>query len=159
MNVISSDARIADLIGLLSVLNNIFDGRTDLYQLEKEMEVDVDDLMPIVYTASQMGLVTVGEGDIIISDKGLEFLKSNIKKRKEIIRESLTKIEPFVTAMELKVFSLNELLETLQRKGIQNYNKPEGMYELQLIILEWGVYSGLISRLDENRFKVNYDKS
>jgi Uncharacterized conserved protein len=157
MNVIDSSARIADLLGLLSVLQNTFEGKTDLYELEKEMEVDVDDLMPIVYAASYMGFVTVGDGDIIITDKGSEFLKSNIKRRKEMLRESLLKTEPFKTASELKIFTLEKLREALAEKGIQAYNKPEGLYELQLILLEWGVYSGLISRVDEERFRVNYD--
>ncbi|AEB95567.1 MAG: AAA-associated domain-containing protein [Metallosphaera sp.] len=159
MSVISSDARIADLLGLLSVLQNVFGGKADLYQVEKEMEVDVDDLMPIVYAANHMGFATVGEGDIIITDKGSEFLKSNIKRRKEILKDSLVKTEPFKTALELKEFSLESLMEALERKGIQEYNKPEGKYQLQLILLEWGVYSGLISRVDEEKYKVNYDKS
>ncbi|MEM0169288.1 MAG: AAA-associated domain-containing protein [Metallosphaera sp.] len=159
MSVISSDARIADLLGLLSVLQNVFGGKAELYQVEKEMEVDVDDLMPIVYAANHMGFATVGEGDIIITDKGSEFLKSNIKRRKEILKDSLVKTEPFKTALELKEFSLESLMEALERKGIQEYNKPEGKYQLQLILLEWGVYSGLISRVDEEKYKVNYDKS
>ncbi|MCG3108348.1 hypothetical protein L3N51_00629 [Metallosphaera sp. J1] len=159
MNVISSDARIADLLGLLSILQNIFGGKADLYQIEKEMEVDVDDLMPIVYAANSMGFATVGEGDIIITDKGSEFLKSNIRRRKEILKESLVKTEPFKTAVELGEFTLDSLMEALEKKGVQTYNKPEGKYELQLILLEWGVYSGLISRVDEETYKVNYDKS
>ncbi|AWR98948.1 AAA-associated domain-containing protein [Metallosphaera hakonensis] len=159
MNVISSDARIADLLGLLSILQNVFGGKADLYQVEKEMEVDVDDLMPIVYAANYMGFATVGEGDIIITDKGSEFLKSNIRRRKEILRGSLMRTEPFATALELGQFTIDKLMEALEKKGVQAYNKPEGRYELQLILLEWGVYSGLISRVDEETYKVNYDKS
>ena len=78
MDVIDPDARIADLLGLLYVLNNIFDGKTDLYQMEKEMEVDLDDLMPIVYTASNIGLVNAESGDISISQKGIEYIKRSL---------------------------------------------------------------------------------
>ncbi len=83
MDVIDPDARIADLVGLLYVLNNIFNGKTDLYKLEKEMEVDIDDLMPIVYTAERLGLVAVESGDINISDKGREYIKSGMIQRKK----------------------------------------------------------------------------
>ncbi len=155
MKVIDPAARVADLIGLLNVLKNTFGGKTDLYQLEKEMEVDLDDLMPIVYTASYLGFVTIGEGDIIITDKGIEFLQSNIRKRKEILRESVPEVEPFATAKELKVFTLDQLKEALEKKGIDIYNSPEGLYDLQITLLEWGIYSGFISRYGEDKFKVN----
>ena len=89
MDVIDPDARIADLLGLLYVLNNIFEGKTDLYQLEKEMEVDLDDLMPIVYTAANLGLVNAESGDISMSEKGIEYIKSGMNQRKQIIRDSL----------------------------------------------------------------------
>ncbi|AGJ63416.1 hypothetical protein SiL_1972 [Sulfolobus islandicus LAL14/1] len=114
--------------------------------LEKEMEVDLDDLMPIVYTANSLGFITVGEGDIIITDKGMEFLKSNLKRRKEIIRDSIKKIEPFKTTLELKYFTIEELKYILEKKGIQVYNSPEGLYDLQITLVEWGVYSGLLKK-------------
>ncbi|TRM89802.1 ABC transporter ATP-binding protein, partial [Sulfolobus sp. B1] len=134
------------LVGLLYSLETTFNGKTDLYMLEKEMEVDLDDLMPIVHSANTLGFITVGEGDIIITDKGLEFLKSNIKKRKEMIRDSLRRIEPFKTAIELKEFTIEQLKNVLQKKGIQLYNSPEGLYDLQITLVEWGVYSGLLKK-------------
>ncbi len=129
MEIIDPHARVADLVGLLYSLENTFNGKTDLYMLEKEMEVDLDDLMPIVYTANSLGFITVGEGDIIITDKGMEFLKSNLKRRKEIIRDSIKKIEPFKTTLELKYFTIEELKYVLEKKGIQVYNSPEGLYD------------------------------
>ncbi|ACP38858.1 AAA-associated domain-containing protein [Saccharolobus islandicus] len=146
MEIIDPHARVADLVGLLYSLENTFNGKTDLYMLEKEMEVDLDDLMPIVYTANSLGFITVGEGDIIITDKGMEFLKSNLKRRKEIIRDSIKKIEPFKTTLELKYFTIEELKYVLEKKGIQVYNSPEGLYDLQITLVEWGVYSGLLKK-------------
>ncbi len=149
MEVLDPHARVADLVGLLYSLETTFNGKTDLYMLEKEMEVDLDDLMPIVHSANILGFITVGEGDIIITDKGLEFLKSNIKKRKEVIRDSLRRIEPFKTAIELKEFTIEQLKNILQKKGIQLYNSPEGLYDLQITLVEWGVYSGLLKKEGE----------
>lgn len=146
MEIVDPHARVADLVGLLYTLNITFNGKTDLYMLEKEMEVDLDDLMPIVYTANSLGFITVGEGDIIITDKGIEFLKSNLKKRKEIIRDSIKRVEPFKTALQLKEFTIYELKDVLERKGVQIYNSPEGLYDLQITLVEWGVYSGLLKK-------------
>ncbi|MDT7860927.1 MAG: AAA-associated domain-containing protein [Saccharolobus sp.] len=146
MEIVDPHARVADLVGLLYALDTTFNGKTDLYMLEKEMEVDLDDLMPIVYTANSLGFITVGEGDIIITDKGIEFLKSNLKRRKEIIRDSIKRVEPFKTALQLKEFTIYELKDVLERKGVQIYNSPEGLYDLQITLVEWGVYSGLLKK-------------
>lgn len=146
---IHPSARIADLIGLLYTLSNTFHGTTDLYELEDEMEVDLDDLMPIVYTAANLGFVTIGEGDIVITDKGLEFLHAGLKKRKELLRNSIKKVEPFVTALRLGTFTVDALLEELQRNSISLYTNPAGTYLLELTLIEWGIYSGLVQREGE----------
>ncbi|MEM1614146.1 MAG: AAA-associated domain-containing protein, partial [Thermoplasmatales archaeon] len=104
--VVDPNARIADLVGLLYVLSTIFEYRTDLYKLEKEMEVDIDDLMPIVYTGARLGLVLAESGDISVTQKGKEYLKASIKSRKEILRKSLVNLEPFKTALALGEFDL-----------------------------------------------------
>lgn len=147
--ILHPSARVADLLGLLSILYNSFEGKTDMYLLEKELEVDLDDFMPIVYAANTLGFITIGEGDIIITDKGIEFLKSNIKRRKELLKESLCKLEPFATAKELKEFTIDELMEKLEEKGITLYSGPTGYHDLEVILAEWGVYSGFLKREDE----------
>jgi NitT/TauT family transport system ATP-binding protein len=146
---IHPSSRVADLVGLLYVVLNTFGGKTDLYILEKELEVDLDDLMPIVYTAATLGFVTIGEGDIMITDKGIDFVKSGLKRRKDIIRRSLKLAEPFKTASELGRFTPDELLEKLREKGIQLYVSPSGKYDLELTLIEWGVYSGFLTKEDE----------
>ena len=149
MDVIDPDARIADLIGLLYVLNNIFDGKTDLYRLEKEMEVDVDDLMPIVYTASNLNLVNVESGDISMAEKGMEYIKSGMFQRKNIIKNSLTNIEPFKTAISMNSFSIDDLLDKLKENDVQTFNNPDGSHDLEVILIEWGRYSKLLKKTDD----------
>ena len=147
--ILSPDARVADLLGLLTVLYNSFEGKTDIYLLEKELEVDLDDFMPIVYAASALGFITIGDGDIIITDKGIEFLRGNIRKRKELLKESLHKLEPFATAKELGRFKLEDLMKLLEEKGVTAYSGPSGYHDLQIILAEWGVYSGFLKMEDD----------
>lgn len=150
MESIEPDARIADLVGILYVLSFIFKEKTDLFELEKEMEVDLDDLMPIVYTASTLGFVEASEGDISVTPKGREYIASSLKKRKEILRSSIENVEPFKTAIELRKFTLEDLYDALERKGIQTYNSPSGKRDLEIILIEWGLYSGLLKKTDED---------
>ena len=147
--VVDPNARIADLVGLLYVLSTIFDNKTDLYKLEKEMEVDIDDLMPIVYTGARLDLVHAESGDINITKGGREYLKAGIKSRKEILRNSLIKLEPFKTALALGEFKLEDLNDDLQTRGVQTFNSPSGLHDLEVILIEWGVYSGLLMKTDD----------
>ncbi len=149
MDVIDPDARIADLLGLLYVLNNIFDGKTDLYQMEKEMEVDLDDLLPIVYTASTLGFVNATDGDIAITQKGKEYIGSSPKKRRGILANSLDNVEPFHSAQKLGSFKVDDLSSTLEENGIQTYNNPSGLRDLEITLIEWGLYSGLLRKTDD----------
>jgi hypothetical protein len=150
LETVDPDARIADLVGLLHVLNHVFDNKTNIYELEKEMEVDVDDLMPIVYTAANLGFVETDQGDIWITDKGQSFLVSAPKIRKGILKASLISMEPFVTAIRMGKFDREEIMDEMMKNGIQKYNNPAGMHNLEITLIEWGVYSGLIKKDDDD---------
>ncbi len=149
MEIIEPDARIADLMGLLYTLVHVFHERTDLYQLEKDMEVDIDDLMPIVYTASNLGLVEIEQGDIWITEKGKLFSKSGISARKSMLKSAIVNMEPFVTAVRMKEFELKDILEELEKTGINKYNTPAGVHNLEITLIEWGIYSGLLKKTDD----------
>ncbi|MGC8505672.1 MAG: AAA-associated domain-containing protein [Thermoplasmata archaeon] len=149
MESIEPNARIADLVGLLYVLNFIFKDKTDLFELEKEMEVDLDDLLPIVYTASTLGFVNVTDGDISITQKGKEYIGSSPKKRRVILANSLDNVEPFYSALKLGSFKVEDLSTSLEENGIQTYNTPSGNRDLEITLIEWGLYSGLLKKTDE----------
>ena len=149
MEIIEPDARIAHLMGLLYTLVHVFHERTDLYQLEKDMEVDIDDLMPIVYTASNLGLVEIEQGDIWITEKGKLFSKSGISARKSMLKSAIVNMEPFVTAVRMKEFELKDMLEELEKTGINKYNTPAGVHNLEITLIEWGIYSGLLKKTDD----------
>ncbi|MCL4350638.1 MAG: AAA-associated domain-containing protein [Candidatus Thermoplasmatota archaeon] len=153
MEVIEPDSRIADLMGLLNTLMHVFHDKTDLYQLEKDMEVDLDDLMPIVYTAANMGLIETDQGDIWITEKGKAFAVSGITARKTMLRAAISTMEPFVTASKMGEFELKDLMEELEKSGINKYNSPSGYHNLEVTLIEWGVYSGLV-RKSEDGFRI-----
>ncbi|EQB65137.1 MAG: AAA-associated domain-containing protein [Thermoplasmataceae archaeon] len=149
MEIIEPDSRIADLVGLLYMLNYVFKSKTDLFELEKEMEVDLDDLMPIVYTASSLSFIGTDQGDIWITESGKKFIGSGPKVRKEMLKSVVKDFEPFATALKMKEFQLEEIKEELEKNGIQKYNSPSGYHNLEVTLIEWGVYSGLIRKTED----------
>ena len=74
---------------------------------------------------------------------------SGPKIRKSILKASLITMEPFVTALRLVKFDLDDIMEELEKNGIQKYNNPSGLHNLEITLIEWGVYSGLIKKDDD----------
>ena len=62
-------------------------------------------------------------------------------------------MEPFKTALSLGEFELENLLEALQERGVQTFNSPTGHHDVELTLIEWGIYSGLL-RKDGDSFVV-----
>lgn len=75
--------RIGSVSGLLSF---IAEEPADLYRLGQRLQLDVDDLYPLIEAARILNLIEVDEGDVRINDRGLRFVKASIDDRKNIVR-------------------------------------------------------------------------
>ncbi len=78
--------RIGSVAGLLEIVE---DRQRDLYRLAQELQLEVDDILPIVEAAQLMGLVYLQEGDISVTDVGKQFIAGGIDERKQIVRHQL----------------------------------------------------------------------
>ena len=58
-------------------------------------------------------------------------------------------MEPIATALKLKKFDLEEIMEELAEEGVQKYNSPTGYHNLEVTLIEWGVYSGIIKKTED----------
>lgn len=75
--------RIGSVSGLLSF---IAEEAVDLYLLGQRLQLDVDDLYPLIDAASILNLIEVDDGDVRINAKGQRFEASSIDERKNIVR-------------------------------------------------------------------------
>lgn len=110
--------RIGSIAGLLELLE---DRQGDLYRLGQELQLEVDDILPIVEAAQLMKLVNLREGDINLTPVGEQFISSDIDERKAIVRNQLL----------TNLFLVQQITNLLQAK--RNQRVPE---ELILDILE-----------------------
>jgi NitT/TauT family transport system ATP-binding protein len=76
-------ARINALAGLMERLVRD-SGETDLYRLGQELNLELDDLLPVLDAAQLLGYAQVGEGDIRITPLGQTYADASILARKEI---------------------------------------------------------------------------
>jgi NitT/TauT family transport system ATP-binding protein len=83
-------ARTGGVAGLLEILHD-GGGRADLYKLAETLAMDVDDLLPIVESATMLGFATLKEGDVQITHEGVVFADADILTRKVLFREAALK--------------------------------------------------------------------
>jgi NitT/TauT family transport system ATP-binding protein len=77
-------ARINGMAGLLEKVNEE-SGRTDLYRLTEDLQLELDDVLPIVEAAELLGFATVDQGDIVLTPLGQTYADASILARKEIM--------------------------------------------------------------------------
>jgi hypothetical protein len=117
--------------------------------IAKEMESDVDDIMPALNAAVYLGFVEVRDGDIKITESGKEFLNARIVDRKRILRQKLLDLEPFHTAYNLglsKPFTINDLIEELNKEGYIEVREPGIAHLLEILLAEWGAFAGILKK-------------
>jgi len=77
-------ARINGMAGLLEKVNEE-NGRTDLYRLTNDLQLEPDDVLPIVESAELLGFATVDQGDLVLTPLGQTYADASILARKEIM--------------------------------------------------------------------------
>ncbi len=87
-------AGISAVIGLLEILDDA-GGHEDLFQLGRQLQFDLEDLLPVTESAELLGFVTVEQGDITLTELGKRLLSEDINDRKSIVREQLLKLKRF----------------------------------------------------------------
>lgn len=137
--------RIGSVTGLLSF---IAEDDVDLYVLGQRLQLDVDDLYPLIEAANILGLIELNEGDARISAKGQRFVGASIDERKHMIRmAALSAPEARLVAQIYRLLSQavkQELPEDLIFDTIllKHFSPLKARKQLDIAI-EWGRYAEL----------------
>ncbi len=98
-------ARPGGMAGLLELLHDR-GGKDDLYRVAEELRMEVDDLLPIVESATLLGFAKLDKGDVEVTPLGKEFAEADIAARKALFREAalahVTLIQQMYKALESK---------------------------------------------------------
>jgi NitT/TauT family transport system ATP-binding protein len=81
--------RLGSVAGLLQLLASENSPVVDLYRLGQTLQLDVHGLYPIVEAAEILGLLTLSEGDVSLTDAGHSFVAGSVDDRKRIVRGTL----------------------------------------------------------------------
>lgn len=138
--------RIGSVAGLLAFISG---DPVDLYLLGQRLQLDVDDLYPIIEAAEILSLIVVDDGDVRINDSGLRFLQSSIDDRKLIVKEGVLKagdarLIQQIYCMLQQAGDKGELPQELIFDAIlaRNFSPQESRRQLEIAI-EWGRFAEL----------------
>ncbi|HUC04861.1 MAG TPA: AAA-associated domain-containing protein, partial [Acidimicrobiales bacterium] len=138
------EATVGGMSGLLEILE-ARGGRDDLPKLAHELTFEVDDLLPLVDAAQLLGMATVADADIEITEEGREFVSADILRSKEIFARQAESRAPLVRAIcrslrSTKDGTLGEgfFLDLLRR----GFSEEEAHRQLDIAIA-WGRYGEL----------------
>jgi NitT/TauT family transport system ATP-binding protein len=141
---------IGDVTGLIELVHT-HGGRDDLYQIGRHLHLEVDDLLPLVEAAELLGLATIDEGDIVLTEAGQHFAAAGVLEEKDVFREQvlssislLRKIVHELQAAPNHTLPERHFLEMLE----QHFSEEEAQAQLHTAI-NWGRYAELFSFQDD----------
>jgi NitT/TauT family transport system ATP-binding protein len=143
-----ANVRAGQILGLVEIVGGL--GSTvDVAKLADEFGANLVTLLPILDTGEMLGLVKVEKGDISLTEMGLKFQKTS-KNKVKLLKDKLSKIEPFRTALELVAergsFSTSEITEVLWNRDIRWHHMHETNETIvQELLIHWAIYAGLLS--------------
>jgi NitT/TauT family transport system ATP-binding protein len=95
-----SKVSVGQILGLVEAVDEV-GGVADAATLSREVDMDVDRLGPILNAAEFLGLVTVEDGDIRITDLSRKLLMASVRERKKIVREIIDDLPAFRLVMDM----------------------------------------------------------
>src|SRR6266852_605847 len=77
---------IGDVTGLVELVHAKGD-REDLYQIGRHLNLEVDDLLPVVEAADLLDMADTQEGDLVLTEAGRRFAEAGVLEEKKVFRE------------------------------------------------------------------------
>ncbi len=141
---------ISDVTGLIELVHN-HGSQEDIYQIGRDLHLEVDELLPLVEAADLLDLADVQEGDLILTEIGKHFAEAGVLEEKQIFRDQalqhISMLRRIVQDLEQDpehVVSEEQYLELLQ----QHFSDDEAWSQLETII-NWGRYAELFSYVED----------
>jgi NitT/TauT family transport system ATP-binding protein len=141
---------IGDVTGLIELVQSR-GGREDLYQLGRQLHLEVDDLLPLVEAADLLDLADTQEGDLVLTQEGQRFAEAGVLEEKQIFREQalahvsiLRKIVHLLEAAPAHIVVEEQVKSLLE----EHFGMEEAQAQLETAI-HWGRYAELFTFQDE----------
>lgn len=141
---------IGDLAGFLERLARL-GGREDLSDLARDLQLEADELLPLVEAGDILGLADTEEGDVYLTALGRRFARAGVDAQKEIFRRQalagVALIRQIVRRLE-EAPDHRLQIEELQRELERFFSPEEARRQLDTAI-DWGRFAELFAFDDD----------
>jgi NitT/TauT family transport system ATP-binding protein len=134
---------MGQILGLVEAIDEV-GGVADVATISQEVDMDVDRLGPILDAAEFLGLLTVEDGDVRITDLSRKLLHANVRERKAIVRDIIDDVPVFRLITDMarnagRPLERQEVIDTLSvRVGS---HQAEDLFKA---LVYWGRYVELV---------------
>jgi len=153
-------ARPGAISGLLELVEE-YGGPEDVAVISDRLRMEADDLLPILDAAVMLGLATVKEGDVTLTEMGKRFANAEVEESRVIFREQAMRFAPMLR-------SIHEVLVASKGKPMhedffldildEHYSDEEARNQFETV-LNWGRYAGLFEYdSDEKTLQLHDDE-
>jgi len=145
------DVEIGEIIGMLEYLKEE-GGRTDIYEIADDLNLEIDDLVPIIKAAELFGFAKVENGDLILTKLGEELVNGDENKRKILFKESLKKLPVFKKVLDILLSSPEHSIDKHELLSLLKQEMPEDEANITLrSLINFGRYAELIGYNPEDK--------
>ncbi|MBD2089826.1 nitrate/sulfonate/bicarbonate ABC transporter ATP-binding protein [Microcoleus sp. FACHB-1515] len=137
--------RVGGISGLLELIVDQPQSREDLPRLAERLQLEVDDLLPIVDAAALLGFAEVAQGDVTLTPAGQDFATTTILRSKDLFRQqALQRIPVFTSMMQTLREKPNGAMRADFFLNLWNEHFPSGEVDRQFATaVDWGRYAEL----------------
>ena len=137
--------RVGGISGLLELIADQPEGKDDLPRLADKIQLEVDDLLPLLDAAVLLGLAEVQQGDVNLTAIGQDFATTTILRSKDIFRQQVLERVPLLISI---VRTLQEKRNRSMRSDFfldildEHYPHEEAARQFSTAV-DWGRYAEL----------------
>jgi NitT/TauT family transport system ATP-binding protein len=137
---------VGQVTGLVERLHADGD-RVDIYALGRELQMEVDDLLPLVQAIDMLGLGDIEAGDVYLTPAGVHFAEAGVLEEKEVFREQVRAQVQLIRSIltELVASPAGRVREETILKQLEDcFSADEAQRQLATAI-DWGRYAELFA--------------
>lgn len=134
------------LAGLMEALAGPpYDGKADLPQLAASLQMEVDELFPIVETLQLLRFADLAEGDVQLTGSGRRFVESGPDERKRLFAEHLLAHVPLAAVIKrsLDERPTHRAPFTRFSEELEDYMSEEFAEQTLRAVISWGRFAEL----------------
>ncbi len=141
-------ANVQQLLGMLDAVREESDGdRLELSSLAEELEMELDEVFPLIEALELLGFARVEEGRLRIVDRGAAFLDADILERKVIFGQALLERVPLARHIVATIES-SEDHEVDEEQFLAELNESLTEEETRRVLdvaVAWGRYAEIFA--------------